>query len=187
MIIGIELLVVLALLAMIIGTPVCMLIFGIKRHKRLHSTGAKLMIGTGSAICLGYLFTIVSYIAEVGPYRSGILSQGISPDGAEYCVVQTYKPLGLLAEPYQVSFYRRDVDRIWRWEYLAHQDNAWRDVTVAFRDGKVQVSHRGYPVRELSLPTARIDAQTMHEGDDYLPASYSAEDVLKWHNTKFKN
>jgi hypothetical protein len=188
MMIGINwlaLLVLLAVLALLIGTPTSLLVFGIKRHRRLHSLGAKVMIGTGLVIFLVYLSAIVSHVVAVGPYRSGILAKGTSPDGAEYCVVQTYKPLGLIGEPYQVSFYMRDADRIWRWQYLAHQDDAWRDVAVDFSGGKAQVSHSDYPVRELSLPTGGIDTGKMREGDNYLPASYSAADVLKWHNTKF--
>jgi len=182
-----ALLVVQAVLAMLIGTPTYLLVFGIKRHRRLHSGGAKLMIGTGMAIFLIYLSAIAAHVVAVGPYRSGILSQGTSPDGAEYCVVQTYKPLGLIAEPYQVSFYMRDADRVWRWQYLAHEDDAWRDVAVAVSGGKARVSHRGSPVRELSLPTGSINTNTMREGVDYLPASYSAEDIQKWHNTKFED
>jgi hypothetical protein len=188
MMMGIDWLVLfvfLAVLVLLIGTPTCLLVFGIKRHRRLHSLGAKVMIGTGMVIFLVYLSAIVAHVVAVGPYQSGILAKGISPDGSEYCVVQTYQPLGLIGEPYQVSFYMRDADRIWRRQYLAHQDNAWRDVAVDFNGGKVQVSHRGYPVRELSPPTGGIDTGTMHEGGDYLQASYSAEDVMKWHNTRY--
>ncbi len=143
------------------------------------------MIGIGVTICLAYLVVIVSHIVVVGPYRSGILTHGTAPSGAEYCVVQTYKRLGLIGEPYQVSFYMRDADQVWRGQYLAHQDNGWRNVTVVFSDGKARVSHRGYPFKELALPTERIDTDKMREGYDYVPASYSAEDVLKWHNTTF--
>ncbi len=176
-----------SLLAVLVGIPASLLVVGFKRHRRSHSIGAKVIITAGTAICLAYLLAIGFHVITVGPYKSGVLAQGNSPSGSEYCVVQTYKAFGLIGEPYQVSFYMRDTDRVWRWQYLAHQDNAWRDLIVTFNGSKARVSHRGYPVRELPLPTGSMHPMTMREGEDYLPASYSVEDVLKWHNTKFKD
>jgi hypothetical protein len=182
---GFVFLVFLAVLVLIVvGTPTCLIVFGLKRHRRLHSLGAKVMIGTGMVIFSIYLLAIVPRITGVGPYRSDILAKGTSPDGMEYCVVQSYFLIGdLLSEPYQVSFYMRDVDRIWRWQYLAHDDDSpWRDVSVSFSGSKIQVSNKGSFTRELSVPLGRTDQGTMQKGRDYLPESYSVEDVLKWHN-----
>ena len=80
----------------------------------------------------------------------------------------------------------RDADGAWRWQYLAHEDNAWRNVRVSFSGDAVSVYRKGHPVRSLPLQAGDVNRAAMREGDDYLPAAYAADDVLKWHNAKFK-
>jgi hypothetical protein len=39
------------------------------------------------------------------------------------------------------------------------------------------------------MPTGTVDIVAAQQGEhrgDYLPAEFSAEEVLKWHNAKFK-
>lgn len=178
-----------AAIALLVGTPLLLLTVGVRRSKRGRSTGATVMLASGFSICAAYIAAIVTFIIWVGPYRSGIVLHGRSPDGREYCVVQTYKTLGLVGEPYQVSFYIRDADRVWHWNYLAHEDNAWRGVKVVFADGVVRVSANGRPRREIPMPAGTVDVAAVQQGglrDAYLPAEFSAEEVLQWHNAKFR-
>lgn len=89
----------LAAFAMLAGIPTLLLIFGVRRFKRSRSPPAKAMIGIGASIWLAYFSAIIVHMVWVAPYRSGIVSQGKSPDGLEYCIVQTYKTLGLYLNP----------------------------------------------------------------------------------------
>ena len=125
-----------------------------------------------------------AYVAWVRPGQSGILVQGQSPDGQEFCVVQTFKGL---VEPYQVSFYIRDTNRVWRWNYLEHEDTAWRSASVEFVTGKAIVSRNGKPFREVGMPTGTVTLASVPGGyvDDYCPPEFTVEDVLRFHNAKY--
>jgi hypothetical protein len=170
------------MMAILIGVPLLFLVFGFKSIK--FSSG-KMLTGIGTAILLAYLFVIIGYVVLVGPGRSGILAQGTSPQGLEYCVVQTYK--GMI-EPYQVSFYIRDTNGLWRWNYLAHQDFSWRSVKVSFKDNSPEIYESSEYMRSVPLPTNSINLATVLPGyrDEYCPSNFTIEDVLKYHNEKFK-
>lgn len=60
---------------------------------------------------------------------------------------------------------------------------------VEFSDGKASVSHNIKAFHEIPMPTGTVDLATARQGghrDEYLPAEFSAEDVLRWHNEKFE-
>lgn len=127
---------------------------------------------------------VVSYLAWVRPWQSRILTQGMSPEGREFCIVQTFVNF---VEPYQVSFYIRDANRIWRWNYLEHEDVAWRSASVEFSKGNALVCRNGKPFREIEMPTDTVNLASVTGGyvDNYCPADFTAQDVLKFHNDKY--
>ena len=180
---AVAVLILLALLIVLIGGPILLLAVGVRKFRHTRSVPSRIMIGIGTAFCLTYLAAIAYYIISVGPGRSGIVTQGISPGGQEYCVVQTFKDI---VEPYQVSFYIRDTNGIWRWNYLEHEDNAWRSAGIEFSGERVIISRNGKPFREISMPTGTVDITSVPGGyrDDYCPAEFSVQEVLEFHNKK---
>lgn len=175
----------LALIAALIALPIFLMVLCVGVFNRSGSTPARIMSGIGIAVCLTPVAAVASYVVAVCPGRSGVLSQGTSPSGQEYCVVQTFKGL---VEPYQVSFYIRDTSRVWRWNYLEHEDNAWRSAAVEFTGGNAMVSRNGKPFREIAMPTGIVDIATVSGGyvDYYCPPEFTVEDVLRFHNNKYR-
>ncbi len=172
-------------LALLIGLPTACLIGGILGLKSSSQQRGKLLVGAGVGILCVYGLMTFAYAACIGPGRSGIVAHGWSPEGREYCIVQTFKTI---AEPYQVSFYIRDRDGVWRWNYLAHQDSVWRSATVSFSGGFAHVSRDGNPFRDIRVPTNRVDLAKVEPGyrDDYCPPNFSENDLLSFHNKKFR-
>jgi len=150
------------------------------------ASGGKLFLGIGIGILCFYAVVAAGYMMMIGAGRSGIVAQGTSPNGKEYCIVQTYKGW---TEPYQVSFYIRDASGIWRWNYLAHQDTVWSSAAVTFSNGVAHVSRDGHAYRDISLPTDTVDLMKIKPGyrDHYCPSNFTAEDILSFHNKKFRD
>jgi len=137
--------------------------------------------GTGIGIFTGYFLFLTVLLFHAGPWHSKILVQGASPNGQEYCVVQSFQAL---PEPYRVSFYIRDASGVWHWNYLAHEDLAWRSAKVEFRDQIAVVSREGAPAREIPLPTNSVDIATVLGGyrNHYCPANFTVAEVFKFHS-----
>ena len=175
-----DFIILIALILVLFGTPIRFLWLGLKRINTSRPTGGKILIGIGTAILFIYLSAIIAYIVQVGPGRSGILTRGTSPRGLEYCVIQTFKGM---TGPYRVSFYIRDANGLWRWNYLAHQDDAWRSATVEFSNGVAHISKNGVYRRDIPMPTNTVDLATVLPGcrDEYCPSNYTVEDILKYH------
>lgn len=173
------------LLAVIIGLPTACIIGGIARFKSSGSKAGRLLLGAGVGILCIYGLLAFAYVQYVGPGRSGIVAHGESPDGREYCIVQTFKGM---AEPYQVSFYIRDAAGVWRWNYLAHQDAVWRSAKVTFSDGIAHVSRDGVAVRDIPVPTNTVHLTAVKPGyqDEYYPSNFTVDDVLSFHNRRYK-
>ena len=169
----------LVLLVPILALPIVCIGFGI-------TIRARRVLVSGIGILCIYVLLILGYVIMVWPGQSKILARGTSPMGQEYCIVQTYKGW---AEPYQVSFYIRDGSGMWRWNYLAHQDIAWHSAIVTFTNGMAQVSRDGRPYRDVPMPTNTVDLARIEPGyrDEYCPSNFSAEDVLLFHNKRFKD
>jgi hypothetical protein len=112
-------------------------------------------------------------------------TEGVGVTLTEYCVVQTFKDLG---EPYQVSFYIRDTNGVWRWNYLEHEDIAWRSASVKFSNDKAIVYRNGIDFKEIAMPTGTIDLASVPGGyvDYYCPSEFAAQDVLNNHNNKYR-
>lgn len=180
-----SILILVLLLTILVGIPLFCVVLGFKLFKTCSSLAAKVLLGTGIAILCAYLLATLAFVLWVGPGRSGILAQGTSPEGREYCVVQTFKDM---FEPYQVSFYIRDAAGVWRWNYLEHQDVAWRSARVDFSNGVARVSRNRVPFRDIGLPTNTLDLSSMQPGyrDDYCPSNFTVDDILRFHNRKFK-
>lgn len=129
--------------------------------------------------------TISALLISIRPWQSRILTRGHSPDGQEYCVVQTYQNL---IEPYQVSFYIRGPDGIWRWNYLEHEDYGWKSATVSFVGGDALIYRNGIRFGKIEIPVDSIDSVNVLScyRDRYCPRDYSVEDVFAFHNKKYQ-
>jgi len=116
------------------------------------------------------------------PFTSGIVAVSFSPNGDEICIVQTFKD----AEPYQVSLYARRTGQPWVWNYLAHQDDRWRNGHTEF-DGDSLRIYTGSALRKtFSLAAAtKVPAHFASDADYQLPANFTPQQVLAWHNKKF--
>jgi len=176
---------VLVVFAVVALAPLACICFGLSRVIN-KSSGGKLLLGIGVGIVCVCGVLVAGYLMMIGAGRSGIVARGTSPDGREYCIVQTYKGW---AEPYQVSFYVRDASGIWRWNYLAHQDTVWNTATVTFNGGVAHVSRDGRHYRDVPLPTNTVDLATIQPGyrDEYCESNFTPEDILSFHNEKFNH
>ncbi len=143
------LLILLLALVVLVGLPVLCIVAGVVRLKTLGWRSARVLLTFGTGVLGFYLALLVAYIVSVGPWRSGILTQGKLPEGREFCVVQSFKDM---FEPYQVSFYVRDEAGVWHWNYLEHEDVAWRTAAVTFSNSVAYVSRNGVPFDEVVLP-----------------------------------
>jgi len=172
-----------AVLAVAVLTPLACISFGVSRLI-CKSSGGKLFLGIGVGIVCVYGILAARYMMMIGVGKSGIVARGVSPEGREYCIIQTFKGW---AEPYQVSFYIRDAAGVWRWNYLAHQDNAWNSATVTFSGGVAHVNRDGRFYRDVELPTNTVDLANIQPGyrSEYSPSNFTAEDIFSFHNKKY--
>ncbi|MDF1789013.1 MAG: hypothetical protein P1U82_24335 [Verrucomicrobiales bacterium] len=129
---------------------------------------------------------IAAYLGSVRPWQSKILAHGHSPEGREYCLVQTYRDL---VEPYQVSFYIRDANGIWRWNYLGHQENGWKSGTVTFSDGSALIERNGAMLKEIEIPNESVDLAGVLPGysHQYLGSELTTDDVFAFHNQRYND
>lgn len=176
--------ILLLVLLVILAFPFVLLIAGFGNSRRPRSRGSKVLIGSGVILILLYAAGFVQVIVAIGPGQSGLLASGATPDGREYCVVQTFK--GWI-EPYQVSFYVRDESGLWHKKYLEHEANSWKPVDVRFADGKAQVFSKGVLAREVDLPTETVELESILPGyrDQYVSRDASIEDLVHLHNKQF--
>lgn len=179
--------VLVAVLALLVGLPLLGIIVGLSKIGKPGACLPKIFIGTGvmimCACLLLSLLLILTFAMRAAPGWGGILARGASPEGHEYLVVQTFQNF---AEPYRVSFYIRDEDKLWRWHYLEHEDMAWRSAKVDFSNQIARVSRNGAFFREIPLPTNTVDLATVLPGyqSDYCPSHFTAEDVLAFHGRR---
>ena len=131
------------------------------------------------------LGVVAAWLVSIRPWQSKVLAQGYSPEGREYCVVQTFKNL---VEPYQVSFYVRDSDGIWRWNYLEHEDDGWKSARVTFPAGSARIERNGSQFKEIEIPNDQVDLTTVLPGYryQYCDSGFSVDDVLAFHNQKYR-
>lgn len=128
---------------------------------------------------------ISAYLISIRPWQSKVLAHGFSPEGREYCVVQTFRDF---VEPYQVSFYVRDPRGVWIWNYLEHEDNGWKSATVNFSGSSALIQRNGMPFKEIDIPSVQVDLSTVLPGyrDQYCDKDFSVEEVFAFHNQKYK-
>lgn len=170
------LVVTLVVLALLSG-PALLIYFGLRRAKRSHGRG-RIMTGFGAVLLLVVLAPLAYHLFLGGPWHTRVVTHGTSPSGQEYCVLQAFQDLG---EPYQISFYIRDTNGVWRWNYLDHEGYAWRSADVAFSAEHAQVSRNGKPFRDIQIPTGTVDLATIPAGyrNHYAPAELSVEQLFQ--------
>ena len=122
------------------------------------------------------------YLAWVQPGDDKIIVRGTAPDGREYFVVQTYS--GSLAEPYQVSFFLRDMDGVWRWSYVAHESVSWRSGRVVIEAGSAQVYRGETRERVVDLDSSPLTEQD-YAWEHAFPADWTVEQVAAWHHDRY--
>lgn len=137
-------------------------------------------------LALIFFVTIAGWLVSIRPWQSKILARGYSPEGREYCLVQTFRDL---AEPYQVSFYVRDANGIWRWNYLGHQENGWRSGTVTFSEGSTFIERNGVMLKEIQIPNESLDMAEVLPGyrHHYLGSELTTDDVFAFHNQRYND
>ena len=135
-----------------------------------------------SVLMLGIIAVV---LIAIRPWQSKILAHGFTPQGREYCVVQTFRDF---VEPYQVSFYVRDAQGIWRWNYLEHEDNGWKSATVKFTGNSALIERNGVQFKDIKIPSDQVDLSTVLPGyrDQYCDKDFSVEEVFTFHNQKYK-
>ncbi len=174
------------LLLFLIGlVPILCLGVGIRRFRKSRTRGSAALLAMGAILFLAYPLATYAAITWVGPGQSGVLTYGYSPEGMEYCVVQTYKHI---LEPYKVSFYIRDADGIWHWNYLEHEDVAWRAAHVEFEGDRILVFRNGKQLREIPTPTEGVDIDSLPTGyrHQYCPAEFTLKDVVQAHHRRYR-
>jgi hypothetical protein len=169
----------------LLAIPILCVGLGLARVRISQSVKASLLLAIGLGIACVYVVVALAYVLMVGPGRSRIVTEGISPEGRQYCIVQTYKGL---VEPYQVTFYIRDASGLWRGNTLAHQDIAWRSATVAFTNKAARITRDGVLFRDIPIPTNTVELAKVQPGyrDSYCPSNFTPQDVLSFHNRRFK-
>jgi hypothetical protein len=176
--VGVLLIVLLPLA--LLGAPLLLFVFPVRRSL---SWGVRVVAAISGALAAAWLSVIIAYVLWVGPGRSGVLASGFSPEGKEYCVIQSYQDM---VEPYQVSLYVRDAEGAWRWHYLAHEDPAWRSVEVKFDGVLASVYQNGRFAREIPLSFGQVEVSTAQE-QRQCPADFTIAEVLVFHNRLFGN
>jgi hypothetical protein len=117
------------------------------------------------------------------PFTSGVAAHDLAPNGDEICIVQTFKD----ADPYQVSLFARHAGQPWIWNYLAHEDGRWRNCHTEFAGDSLRV-YTGSTLRKtLSLAAVTtVPAASASDPDYQLPAEFTPQQILAWHNKKYR-
>jgi hypothetical protein len=129
------------------------------------------------ALCVGI------YVAIVQPGDDRIIGRGVSPEGRDYFLVQTYT--GILTEPYQVSLYLREADGDWRWHYVAHESNSWRAGDVVFEGVTARVFRGERLERIIGLELPPLTDEDFVQ-EYAFPADWTVEQVAAWHHDHFR-
>jgi hypothetical protein len=142
--------VALLVVVLIVGSiPMSLVVYGLRTIKRKQYKAGFVVAGSGVAVGVVLFWGILTTFAGLGPNHGGLVAEGLSPEGNEYCVIQTYT--GDFPGPYFVSLYIRNVDGDWCFHYIEHEDLAWDTAQVEFVDGSAIVSRNGEEFREISI------------------------------------
>jgi hypothetical protein len=169
------------LVFLLLGVPLLLAVAVFRCSRAPHPSGSRVGLVLSLSLLVGWAAWIVGSVVRIGPGQSGIVCRGFSPEGQEYCVVQTFKDF---VEPYQVSFYLRDAEGTWQWHYLAHDDGTWRPTVVEFTAEAVRISRKGKLEREIPRPGAVIRQFPDYEKSN-LPRALTAADVAADHDRRY--
>ena len=143
---------------LIVCAVIAVLTLIIRAGRRASKRGlrrGRIMVAAGAIPLLVMVFLVGGYLYWACPGHSKILTEGTSPSGQEYCVLQVHN--GSLTEPYTVSFWIRDTNGVWRWNYLDHESLAWGSAVVTFSAEQAHVSSDGEPFRDIQMPGGIVD------------------------------
>ena len=113
------------------------------------------------------------------PFTSGVITHQTLQNGVEVCIVQYFKGL---AEPYQVSLYAKSSVGNWRWFYIDHEAERWRNARIDFtEENKALIYNKGKI--EATVPVDK-NSLAAEEGG-YFPSTFSCEEINQAHTRKF--
>jgi hypothetical protein len=170
------------LFGLVFGVPPLAIFFLFRLRKGARSWGRQIVFGLSGAALLAWVGMVVGYLMRLGPGQSGILAQGFSPEGREFCVVQKFQDF---VEGYRAAFYLRDAAGAWQWVYLAHDDNTWKPTTVEFTPTSVRISRRGVVQREIPRRGETIE-QGLDGARENRPAQLSAAELAAGYQHGFR-
>jgi len=165
-----ALLVVAVVITALLGGPILLTVFGWRAATRGLLRG-RIMCGIGIILLLAIVVPVACHLYLSGPWHTRIVAKGLSPSGQEYCVVQTFVAQDFA---FQISFYIRDTNRVWRWNYLDHEGYAWRTASASFKGDKVTVFRNGKPYGSIDMPTGTVDIASVPKGyadSDFLTST----------------
>lgn len=171
-----------ALLALFIGAPGSLFLFGLWFFRRAKTPFGRVLPGVMTVVGAAGLSVVGLHLYRSAPGHSGILAAGASPDGREYCLVQSHNgfPEGL-GEPYTVALFVRDNEGKWRWHYVDHESLRWANGSVVFEDESVHTYEDTKLYRSVELNLGPPDAEHPWVDANDLPAELSANQVAERH------
>lgn len=126
-----------------------------------------------------WLLMVAAVLWLNAPFTSGVVTYKTLQGGIDTCIVQYFKGL---AEPYQVSLYARYPNSNWRWFYLEHESERWRDTSIELKkDGIVSIYEKGKLETTISLNKDSLEDKEA----GYFPGFLSCEDISQEHKYRF--
>lgn len=160
----------------VFGIPLLCLGFCFGNREKPASGKARIARGISGGVFLLWLALMIALLVKMGPWRTGVLCQGFSPDGREYCVVQSHEVLF----EFRVSFYLRNAEGVWQWHYLAHDDDSWRSASVEFTSETIRITREGKFEREF--PRGAGTPRGSDSGEYNQPAWATVAEVFSAHD-----
>ena len=74
----------------------------------------------------------IGFVSQPG--RSGVVTHGVSPQGARYLVTQKWNGWDRWSEPYTVRLYTRASGGIWQAYYIDHEAYHWKRCSIRFSE-----------------------------------------------------
>jgi len=170
------------LIGLFFGVPLGAGFFLFRLSKTANSPFRQIGFGLGGPVLLAWVGMFVAYLARLGPGQSGMLAQGFSPEGREFCVVQKFQDF---FEGYRAAFYLRDATGVWQWVYLAHDDNTWKPATVEFTPTSVRIIRHGVLQREIPRRGDTIEP-ALDGSSENRPAHLTAAELAAGYQRRFR-
>ena len=125
-----------------------------------------------------WLLMITAVLWLNAPFTSGVVMHKTLQNGVDVCIVQYFKGL---AEPYQVSLYARYPKGNWRWFYLEHEAERWRNTSIDLQRNDIALIYeRGKLEATVSLDRDSVEDREAR----YFPGYLSCEELNQAHKSR---